>query len=198
MTRLKTTENERIAQAITGLETNGINFNMSEGNVDNLIAKEKANKFNQEVDAYADKFSKHVEELTKAQEILAEDIANVEIKPMFARVIFVPFKNNPFQRIKQSASGIIIDTGGLTPEHFNTDKGEIEEDKPNIMTGVVQEVGPEIEYIREGDVIFYREPTAIPIPFYKQGFWSVSESQILAVVNEGLDARFKEIKNGRK
>ena len=198
MTRLKTTENERIAQAITGLETNGINFNMSEGNVDKLIAKEKANKFNQEVDAYADRFSKHVEELTKAQEILAEDIANVEIKPMFARVIFVPFENNPFQRIKQSASGIIIDTGGLTPEHFNTDKGEIEEDKPNIMTGVVQEVGPEIEYIREGDVIFYREPTAIPIPFYKQGFWSVSESQILAVVNEGLDARFKEIKNGRK
>lgn len=198
MTRLKTTENERIAQAITGLETNGVNFNMSEGNVDNLIAKEKANKFNQEVDAYADKFSKHVEELTKAQEILAEDIANVEIKPMFARVIFVPFENNPFQRIKQSASGIIIDTGGLTPEHFNTDKGEIEEDKPDIMTGVVQEVGPEIEYIREGDVIFYREPTAIPIPFYKQGFWSVSESQILAVVNEGLDARFKEIKNGRK
>ena len=198
MTRLKTTENERIAQAITGLETNGVNFNMSEGNVDNLIAKEKANKFNQEVDAYADKFSKHVEELTKAQEILAEDIANVEIKPMFARVIFVPFENNPFQRIKQSASGIIIDTGGLTPEHFNTDKGEIEEDKPDIMTGVVQEVGPEIEYIREGDVIFYREPTAIPIPFYKQGFWSISESQILAVVNEGLDARFKEIKNGRK
>lgn len=198
MTRLKTTENERIAQTITGLETNGVNFNMSEGNVDNLIAKEKANKFNQEVEAYADKFSKHVEELTKAQEILAEDIANVEIKPMFARVIFVPFKNNPFQRIKQSASGIIIDTGGLTPEHFNTDKGETEEDKPDIMTGVVQEVGPEIEYIREGDVIFYREPTAIPIPFYKQGFWSVSESQILAVVNEGLDARFKEIKNGRK
>lgn len=193
MVRLNLTENEKIAKEVLGINSNRVDFNMSQ-DIDKLINKEKINKFNDEVDQYVDKFSKHVENLTKSQEILAEDIQNVEIKPMFSRVIFVPFENNPFQRIKQSESGLIIDTGGLTPEHFNTDTGETEEDKPDIITGVVQEVGPEVKYIRQGDVIFYREPTAIPVPFYKQKFWSIAENQVIAIVNEGLESRFKKIK----
>ena len=197
--RLNLTQDEKIAQSVIGLNKARTDFNMSEGNIEDIIKKEKVAKFNQEVDDYVDKFSTHVENLKKSQEILAEDIANVEIKPMFSRVIFVPFENNPFQRIKQSESGLIIDTGGLTPEHFNTDKGEMEDDKPDIITGVVQEIGPDVEYIKPGDVIFYREPTAIPVPFYKQHFWSINENQIIAVVNEGLTDRFNEVKkDGRK
>lgn len=193
--RLNLTEDEKIAQNMLGLNKEYANFNMSEGNIEDIIKREKVSKFNQEVDDYVNKFSSHVEKLKETQEIFAEDITNVEIKPMFSRIIFVPFENNPFQRIQQSESGLIIDTGGLTPEHFNTDKGEIEEDKPDIITGVVQEVGPEVKYIRPGDVIFYREPTAIPVPFYKQHFWSIAENQVIAIVNMGLENRFNEIKN---
>lgn len=193
--RLNLTQDEKMAQNIIGLDTEHTRFNMSEGNIEDIINREKISKFNQEVDEYVNKFSSHVENLKKSQEILAEDISNVEIKPLFSRVIFVPFDKNPFQRIQQSESGLIIDTGGLTPEHFNTDKGELEEDKPDIVTGVVQEIGPEVKYIKPGDVIFYREPTAIPVPFYKQHFWSIAENQVIAVVNEGLDNRFKQITN---
>ena len=191
--RLDLTENEKMAQNVIGLENNSINFNMSEGNIEDILAKEKTNKFNQEVDNYINKFSEHVENLKKSQETLAADISNVEIKPLFSRIIFVPFDKNPFQKIKQTESGLIIDTGGLTPEHFNTDKGITEEDKPDIVTGVVQEVGPEVKYVKPGDVIFYRLPTAIPVPFYKQHFWSIAENQIIAIVNEGLENRFIEI-----
>lgn len=191
--RLNLTEDEKLAQQVIGLNNDYLNFHMAEGNIDKLIQKEKASKFNQEVDKYVDKFSEHVENLKKTQEILAEDITNVEIKPLFSRVIFVPFDKNPFQRIQQTESGIIVDTGGLTPEHFNTDKGVSEEDKPDIVTGVVQEVGPEVKYIKPGDVIFYREMTAIPVPFYKQHFWSINENQVIAIVNEGLESRFNEI-----
>lgn len=195
--RLNLTEKEKIAQKIVGLENNSINFNMSEGNINSIIEREKASKFNQELDEYVDKFAKHVEDLKGSQEILAEDILNVEIKPMFSRIIIVPFKQNPFQKIKESKSGIIIDTGGLTPEHFNTDKGERENDELQILTAVVQEVGPDVKYIKEGDVVFYGKNSAIPIPFYKQHFWTLDERQVFAVVNEGLNNRFIDIKNGK-
>lgn len=195
--RFNLTEDERIAQNVLGVNSNRVDFNMA-SDIDDLINREKTNKFNDEVDKYVDKFSKHVDNLKKTQEILAEDILNVEIKPMGQRIIFVPFSTNPFQRIKQSESGLIIDTGGLTPEHFNTDKGEMEEDKPDVITGVVQEVGPEVKYIHPGDVIFYREPTSIPVPFYKQNFQSIVENQVIAVVNEGLTKRFEDIKYGRE
>lgn len=191
--RLNLTEDEKLAQQVIGLNNDYLNFNMAEGTIDEIIQREKVSKFNQEVDKYVDKFSEHVENLKKTQEILAEDITNVEIKPLFSRVIFVPFEKNPFQRIQQTKSGIIVDTGGMTPEHFNTDKGISEEDKPDIVTGVVQEVGPEVKYIKPGDVIFYREMTAIPVPFYKQHFWSINENQVIAIVNEGLESRFNEI-----
>ena len=49
--RLYLTENEKLAQAATGLGDH-IKFNMQENNIDTIIKKEKANKFNSQVDAY--------------------------------------------------------------------------------------------------------------------------------------------------
>ena len=48
--RLGLTENERIAQNIVGLNTDSLNFNMSEGNIGDIIQREKQNKFNGMVD----------------------------------------------------------------------------------------------------------------------------------------------------
>ena len=62
-----------------------------------------------------------------------------------------------------------------------------------IRTGCVQEVGPECNYIKPGDVIFYRKDTAVPVPFFKQGFMSLAENQVIAVVNEGLTERFNNV-----
>ena len=33
----------------------------------------------------------------------------------------------------------------------------------------------------------------MPVPFFKQGLMCIAETQVIAVVNEGLEARFAEI-----
>ena len=113
---------------------------------------------------------------------------------MFSRILVQPFKVNPFQKMKIE-NGLIIDTGGYTPHtQLNEQTGRYEEQKQFIVTGCVVEVGPEVKYLKEGDVILYRVDTAVPVPFFKQGFVSLAESQIIAVVNEGLQDRFNNIK----
>ena len=186
------TQDEKMAQNIFG--TDGINFHMQEDNISDLYEKEKARKFNDQVDEYADRFEKHVEDLKQAAEDLG-DIENIEIKPMFNRILISPFKQNPFQRIKVE-NGIITDMGGLAPQFKNMDNGRIEEMEQMIITGTVQEVGPEVKYIVPGDVVMYRKETAMPVPFFKQGLMCLAETQIIAVVNEGLETRFNNIKNG--
>ena len=86
----------------------------------------------------------------------------------------------------------------MAPTYKNTDSGEIEEEQREIIVGVIQEVGPDVKYAKPGDTIFLDRLSARPVPFYKQGFYCIAETQIIAVVNEGLESRFNEIKyNGR-
>lgn len=190
--RVLMTQDEKMAQDIFG--TDGISFNMAENKIEDLFEKEKARKFNSQVDEYAERLEKHVEGLKEVASNLG-DISNVEIKPMFNRILITPFKQNPFQRIKVE-NGIITDMGGLAPQFKNMDNGRIEEMEQMIITGAVQEVGPEVKYIVPGDVIMYRKETAMPVPFFKQGLMCIAETQVIAVVNEGLETRFNEIKNG--
>lgn len=189
--RVKLTENEKIAQQMLDTNKDTLMFNMSEGNINELIQKEKANKFNDEVDKYVDKLDKHQEFLTKYAESFKESMGTVEIKPLFNRILIKPFEHNPFQRMKIE-NGIILDTGGLTPEHFNTDTGEIEEDKLDVFTAIVVDAGVECKYIKEGDVVYYRRGSCVPVPFFKQGLMCIAETQILAAVNEELTKRFNE------
>lgn len=191
--RVIMTQEEKMAQDILG--TDGINFNMGENKIEDLFEKENARKFNNQVDNYAERIEKHVETLKESAENLG-NIENVEIKPMFNRILITPFKQNPFQRIKIE-NGIITDMGGLAPEFKNMDNGRIEEMEQMIITGAVQEVGPEVKYIVPGDVIMYRKETAMPVPFFKQGLMCIAETQVIAVVNEELEKRFNEIKYGR-
>ena len=72
--------------------------------------------------------------------------------------------------------------------------GKYEEQKQFIITGCVVEVGPEVKYLQEGDVVYYRVDTAVPVPFLKQGLVSINENQVIAVVNEGLTERFNSVK----
>ena len=119
---------------------------------------------------------------------------SIEIKPMFARILVKPFNQNPFQKIKRSDSGLIIDMGGMAPTYKNSDTGEWEEEKQFIVTGTVVDCGPDVKYLNQGDVVFYRVDTSVPVPFFKRGLVSLAENQIIAVVNEGLTDRFNKIK----
>lgn len=192
--RLYSTENEKIAKELLGTDSNFTSVNMKENSLDSLIKKEKAHKFNSEVEKYNEKLEQNNKDFEESQDKVEYDISKAEIKPMFSRILVQPFKVNPFQKIKIE-NGLIIDTGGYTPHtQLNEQTGRYEEQKQFIVTGCVIEVGPEVKYLKEGDVIFYRVDTAVPVPFFKQGFVSLAESQIIAVVNEGLQDRFNNIK----
>lgn len=192
--RLYSTENEKIAKELLGTDSNFTSVNMKENSLDSLIKKEKASKFNSEVEKYNEKLEQNNKDFKESQDKVEYDISKAEIKPMFSRILVQPFKVNPFQKIKVE-NGLIIDTGGYTPHtQLNEQTGRYEEQKQFIVTGCVVEVGPEVKYLKEGDVIFYRIDTAVPVPFFKQGFVSLAESQIIAVVNEGLQDRFNNIK----
>ena len=192
--RLYTTEKEKIAREMLGTDSNFTSVNMKENSIDALVQKEKSRKFNSEVEQYNEQLEKNNKNFNESQEKIGYDINKAEIKPMFTRVLVQPFKVNPFQQMKVE-KGLIIDTGGYTPHaQFNEQSGRYEEQKQFIVTGCVIEVGPEVRYLKEGDVIYYRVDTAVPVPFFKQGFVSLAENQIIAVVNEGLQERFDNIK----
>ena len=192
--RLYSTENEKIAKELLGTDSNFTSVNMKENSLDSLIKKEKARKFNSEVEKYNEKLEQNNKDFEESRDKVEYDISKAEIKPMFSRILVQPFKVNPFQKMKVE-NGLIIDTGGYTPHtQLNEQTGRYEEQKQFIVTGCVVEVGPEVKYLKEGDVIFYRVDTVVPVPFFKQGFVSLAESQIIAVVNEGLQDRFNNIK----
>lgn len=192
--RIKFTENERIAANALGLDSNYTSINMDEQSIDKVIQKERTNKFNDELEQYSTKLEENNKTLEEAQNQVAYDINKVEIKPMYQRVILKPFKVNPFQKMEVKG-GIIVDAGGYTPHaELNPMTGKYEEQKQLIVTGCVIEVGPEVKYLKEGDVVYYRVDTSVPVPFLKQGLVSVSETQIIAVVAESLTERFNNVK----
>lgn len=190
--RLYLTENEKLAQAATGLGDH-IKFNMQENNIDTIIKKEKANKFNSQVDAYKEALEENNKKTEQAQNEVQYDIEKAELKPMFSRIIVKPLAHNPFQKVQMQGS-LIVDAGGYTPHaELNPVSGQYEEQREFIVTGCVVEVGPETKYLKEGDVIYYRRDTVVPVPFFKQGLVSLAENQVIAVVAESLSERFNNV-----
>lgn len=192
--RLKMTDNEKLAVNALGTDVERATINMSENTIDNLIQKENTAKFNNQLEQYEAQLEENKKTLDEAQSQVQYDINQAEIKPMFSRILVKPFKVNPFQRMERAGS-IIVNAGGYTPHaEINPMTGKYEEQKQFIVTGCVVEVGPDTKYLREGDVIYYRVDTSVPVPFLAQGFISLDEKQVIAVVNEGLTERFNSCK----
>lgn len=192
--RLKMTDNEKLAVNALGTDVERATINMSENTIDNLIQRENTAKFNNQLEQYEAQLEENKKTLDEAQSQVQYDINQAEIKPMFSRILVKPFKVNPFQKMERAGS-IIVNAGGYTPHaEINPMTGKYEEQKQFIVTGCVVEVGPDTKYLREGDVIYYRVDTSVPVPFLAQGFISLDEKQVIAVVNEGLTERFNSCK----
>lgn len=192
--KINFTENQKMAIEALGGNPEYTPMSMSECGIDALVQKENARKFNDQVEKYEAQLEENNETLQEAQKEVTYDINKAEIKPMLARIIVKPFKVNPFQKM-ETKGGIIVDAGGYTPHaEINPATGRYEEQKQFIVTGCVVEVGPEVKYLQEGDVVYYRVDTAVPVPFLKQGFVSINENQVIAVVNEGLTERFNSVR----
>lgn len=185
---------EQLAMDLAGESTTRIT-SLDGTTAEDVINQRKINKFNDMVDEYTEKFEKHSKSIKEFADKINENVQNIEIMPLGNYVLVKQFDENPFQRIvRDSKTGIIIDTGGLAPQYKNTDNGEIEEEESFILVGVVQEVGPECKYLQPGDAVFYSKPSCVPVPFYKQKLIQVNETRILAVVNEKLTERFNKNK----
>lgn len=186
---------EKLAMDLAGESTTRI-MALDGTTAEDVINKRNTEKLNNMIDAYAEKFDQRSANIESFAQKINDNVQNIEIMPLGSYVLVKQFDENPFQRIvRDSKSGLIIDTGGLAPEYKNTDNGQIEEEEPFILVGVVQEIGPECKYLQPGDAVFYSKPSAIPVPFYKQKLIQVNETRVLAVVNEFLTERFNEIKN---
>lgn len=188
------TEKGRIAQQLVGIESEAKTFAMDKQGISNLAKTEAINKFNDKVEEYREKLDEHNKFLQEQATRLSDSFDKLEIKPLGNYVMVIPFDHNPFQAIKQEGS-IIVDTGGLVPTYTSNEDGEIHEEESYIHVGTVVEIGPDVKYLRVGDAVMWTAPTELPIPFYKQGLLTVSELSIKAVINEGLQARFDEVKS---
>ena len=189
-------EKEKIALMNAGESTSRI-MTLDGTTADDVISERNRKNFNEQVDMYVEKLNEHSTKLEEYSKQVAENIDKIEIMPIGNYVLVKQFDENPFQRIVKQGS-IITDLGGMHPQYKNTDNGQIEEEESFILVGVIQEVGPECKWCREGDTIMYTKPSAVPVPFYKQGLILVNETRVLVTINEGLSKRFNEIKNSKK
>lgn len=187
-------ESEKLALRMAGDSTSRI-MTLDGRTADDIIEERNVKNFNEQVDSFAEKFEKHSTNLAEYADKVNKNIEDIEIMPIGNYVLCKQFEENPFQRIvRDSKSGLILDLGGQKPQYKNTDNGEFEEEEQFIKVGVIQEVGPECKWCQPGDTIFYTKPSAVPVPFYKQGLQLVCENRVLAVVNEKLTERFKTAK----
>ena len=174
----------KVARMISGMDC-GEHFKMNE--------KEAVSNYNEQVDNYLDKFEKHSQALEDYAKNLSEDLNGLELMPLYGYVLVEPFKQNPFQKLKISDSGFIMDNGGKAAEYKSEEDGEIHEEQPYIQVGTVIETGHRCEFIKPGDIVMYPIPATTPVPFYKFGWIIINENRVLCVINEKLTER----KNGR-
>jgi hypothetical protein len=187
-------ENEKIAMRMAGESTSRI-MTLDGRSAEDIIEERNTKKANEEIDKFNEKIDNQFTNVEKFAEKINANKNNIEIMPIGNYVLVKQFEDNPFQRIvRDSKSGLILDMGGMKPQYKNTDNGQIEEEEQFIKVGVIQEVGPECKWCQPDDTIFYTKPSAVPVPFYKQGLQLVCENRVLAVVNEGLTERFSKCK----
>lgn len=189
---------ERVSRKIIGADTEA-KFTVNDQTANDILKAEKTAKFNEQVEAMESKLNDHMAAIEKQAEELAMDLNGVDIMPMYAYALIKPFEHNPFQKISVAKSGIITDTGGLTPEYKSEEDGRMHEEEELIKVGMVVETGHKCEFLKEGDIVFYNAmASAIQVPFYRLGLVAVNEQRIIAVVNDNLTARKEALINDGK
>ena len=197
MERNELNSNEKIAMMHDGIEGNGKHFVMNGESADTLIQREKQTKYNEQVGEYVKKFESHNQALEDYAKNLSKTINDLEIVPMYSYVLIKPFEHNIFQQMRIEKSGLISDLGGYAPQYKSNETGQTEEEEQYIKVGTVIETGHTTQFVKVGDVVMYPVASVCPVPFFKQGFITVDEHRIIAVVNSGLTDRKKDIRNGK-
>jgi hypothetical protein len=188
--RIMMNSNEKIARMVSGLESDAKHFIVNGEAADKVLQREAINKYNTQVSEYEEKLNKYEAMVEDCKKEVTKDLKDLQIKPLSNYVIVKPYNENPFQQIKRSDSGIITDLGGMAPTYKSNETGEWEEEDLMIKTGVIMEVGPDCKYAKVGDSTFWTIASEVMLPFFRQGFFVVNETRLLALINSDLDERF--------
>lgn len=131
-------------------------------------------------------------ELEQAKKV-EENAQNMEMAPLNGNILIRPYDKNPFSVLKMTDAGLILPPSSSTFE--SPDSGETEDKLSAVKYADVIEVSPGVEDIVIGDVILYREYSALPVPFFQEGYWVTHRNNILVVVNTNLTERLGLNKN---
>lgn len=172
------------------------------GKAHSMIVDEKGNseaakvavqEHNKAVNTYREALERKTqEELEYAKEI-TKKMESLELIPINSYVLVKPYAKNPFEKLEVTDSGIFLPT--YTGGFRNPDTGEDDKEVNLSVQAQVIEASPDCKYVKEGDVVYYRRVSGVPIPFFGQGLEVVAEQQIQVVINEKLKERFKMNKN---
>ena len=110
-----------------------------------------------------------------------------EIMPLYSMVMVEMYEENPYER-KETETGLKL-TGDLRE---NEDTGNIEKSEFFVRVARVVEAGPDCKYVRSGDDVLVDTRSIRPIRFMDNMFWNTAEQNLVAVINEGLNERFKK------
>lgn len=180
-------------------DNNGVNPLMGNGDVfimtptvKEMAEKEATIKVNNAIEEAKAEWEQKIKDQEQHAKEIDEHMKDMEIVPINSYVLVQPFKKNPFQKLKQVGSLVI-------PEHVgkftNPDSGiEDYEDNLSVQATVI-EVSPICKFVKEGDVVYYRKASGVPVPFFGMGFEVVAEQQIQVIINAGLKDRFSKMTN---
>lgn len=179
----------------TMTDSEGLILPQSAETAKKLLHNEKVDKYNEQVQAFEDRFDAHVEAMNSMAEKLSENMNGVEIMPVYGYILIKPFTQNPFQKLKRLDSGIII-ANGFAPTYKSEEDGQFHEEQELVRVGEVVEVGHKCEFIKPGDYVMYPTVSEVKVPFFDFGFVMVNEQRVICVVNEKLTERKNDVKHG--
>lgn len=159
--------------------------------LDELTKEAAVEVHNKAIDDYTNHLNAKIKDDIKRAEEITEKMENMEIMPSGLYILCKPYAKNPYQKIEITDSGLVIPE--YTGSFKNPDTGEQDTEEQLTVVATVLEVGPLVKYVKSGDDIYYRKHQGVPVPFFRQGFEVVAETQVQVIINSGLKERFGQI-----
>lgn len=137
-----------------------------------------------------EKAGEELRKIKEKQEEIDSKLERLQVVPLYTNVMILPYPQNPYVNAISKGGVLLADSGG---SFDNPDTGQKDTLKQAFTCGKVIEIGPDCKYVKRGDDVFYGANGARPVPFMNQGFYLISEQNIMVTINEDMKDRFKHL-----
>lgn len=110
-----------------------------------------------------------------------------EMMPLFATLVVKLYDDNPYEEAV-SETGLKLTKG----EFENPDSGNRDKKEYITSAGQIIEVGPDCKYAKVGDDCLFDIRAARPLCFHGEYFFQIAEVNIVALLGNDLNERFKK------